>query len=84
MASERTGLILTFSEFNQAEESPDYATTDEAFYKQSLPSFVSDEVHAMMHVTFCETKWCATFWNPLYLILFIIFYIFTYFPDVSP
>ena len=78
MASERTGLILTFSEFNQAEESPDYATTDEAFYKQSLPSFVSDEVHAMMHLTFCETKWCTTFWNPLYLILFIIFYIFTF------
>ena len=79
MASERTGLILTFSELNQAEEDGnDYATSDEAFYKQSLPSFVSDEVHAMMHLTFCEIKWCATFWNPLYLIMFIIFYIFTF------
>jgi len=85
---ERSNLILSFNELANEEaniqpttlfndgDSP-YATADEAFFDQNIFSFVADEVHAMMHFLCCEARFCATFYNPLYLVLFGLLYVLT-------
>lgn len=78
---ERAGLLLSFSELTRDDvrDANDlYASSDEAFLSQSLPVYVADEVNAIMQIAFCEIRWCTTFYNPIYLVLFILLYILTF------
>ncbi len=79
---ERQNLVPSLSELSsQTQREYDqenlYATKEQAFYDQHVLDFVSDEVHGMMQILFCQSRWCTTFYNPLYLVLFIVLYIFT-------
>jgi len=77
-------VILTFSELVQEEAVPLsgsgsslYANADEAFFGQNIFAYVGDEVHGMLQIAFCENRCCASFYNPLYSILYLLLYIFT-------
>ena len=79
---ERENLVPSISELNnetqrQYDQENMYATKQQAFYDQSLFSFVGDEVHAMMQIMFCHSRWCANFYNPFYLIIYGILYLLT-------
>lgn len=63
---------------NYDTEAYQFATAEQAFFDQSLLSFVGDEVHAMLQLIFCEKRSCTTLWNPLYLLLFIFLFIITF------
>jgi hypothetical protein len=80
---ERQNLVPSLSELSsQTQREYDqenlYATKAQAFYDQNLVDFVSDEVHGMMQILFCQSRWCTHFYNPLYLILFAILFVFTF------
>lgn len=89
-STERHGLILSFSEIAQLEQQGDelpnsnYATPEEAFYGRSIFQFVADEVHAMLQIIFLDEVvecWgCGffrSFYNPIYTVLYVIFYALT-------
>ncbi len=69
------------SELNQEsqafEQDNPYATSRQAFYDQTIFSFVKDEVHAMMQIMCCEIRSFTSFYNPVYAIIFAILYILT-------
>lgn len=84
------GVVLSFSELaaQQAEEGKPltsrnnllndfYANADEAFFGQNIFSYVGDEVHGMLHIAFCESRCCTSFYNPLYLVLYALLYVLT-------
>lgn len=79
------GIILSFSELAAQEEgkplrggsSDFYANADEAFFGQNIFSYVGDEVHGMLTIAFCESRWCTTFYNPLYAILYLVLCVLT-------
>ena len=71
-------MIVSFSELTQGDEEDsrhEYATADESFSNQYLFSYVMDEVHAMMQIMCCNARSCANFYNPLYLIFFLLFFV---------
>ncbi len=72
---------MSMSELSQESQSFDqdypYATAQQAFYDQNIFSFVVDEVHAMMQIMCCESRSCATFYNPFYLVFFALLYVLT-------
>ena len=75
-------MILSFSELVAQEEAAPlsgalYANVDEAFFGQNIFAYVGDEVHGMLQIAFCENRWCTSFYNPLYLVLYVLLYIFT-------
>jgi hypothetical protein len=75
--SERQNLVMSFSELNELADSDDhdyFFTATEAFFGDSLFQFVADEVNALLQVIFCHTSWLTTFYNPLYMALFVVFY----------
>lgn len=79
---ERQSLVPSISELSsqtqrQYDQENLYATSSQAFYDQNLFSFVSDEVHAMMQIMCCSSRWCAHFYNPLYLLIYGILYLLT-------
>lgn len=82
--NETRGLILSFNELGNDttiipdNDDPQYASSKEAFLNQSIFMFVVDEVHALMQILACELSFCATFYNPIYLALFILLFILTY------
>lgn len=80
---ERQNLVPSISELNnetqrQYDEENLYATKAQAFYDQNLLDFISDEVHAMMQILFCQSRWCTHFYNPFYLVLFALLYVLTF------
>jgi hypothetical protein len=82
LAYERQSLVPSISSLNQEtqqqyDEENLYATEKQAFYDQNLFQFVLDEVHTMMQIMFCQSRWCGNFYNPLFLLLSAILYIFT-------
>lgn len=81
-AYERQSFIPSISELsNETQQQYDqdnaYASAQQAFYDQTLVTFVSDEVHAMMQIMCCRSRWFANFYNPFYAIIFGILYILT-------
>eukprot|EP01038_Epipyxis_sp_PR26KG_P005216 gene5216-7258_t len=81
--SERQGLILSISELSEQSQlyqngDDRYATRQQAFYDQSIFSFVVDEVHAMMQIMCCENRFCGNFYNPIYLIVFCSLFVTTF------
>jgi hypothetical protein len=79
---ERQSLILSMSELQRDDETlnheNEYASAQQAFYDQSLLAFIFDEVHAMMQILCCEVGCLATFYNPLYFLLFWILFTITF------
>ena len=73
----RKPLVATFSELTQgdADTHHEYATADESFSHQNLLSYAMDEVHAMMQILCCNVRSCANFYNPLYLVFFVLFFV---------
>ena len=79
----KSAVVLSFSELAAQEEEGKplygdyYASADEAFFGQNIFAYVGDEVHGMLQIAFCESRWCTTFYNPLYLVLYALLYILT-------
>ena len=85
--NERQGLIMSFNELNEANETEHinyFFTVEEAFFGDSLFQFVADEVNAMLQILFlrglCGQSFsvCRSFYNPFYLAMFIVLYLFTF------
>lgn len=81
-AGERDSLIASLSELNEESQSMErpylYASTEQAFFNQTLFDFVVDETHAMMQIICCEVRMCANFYNPLYLAVFSVLFLLTF------
>ena len=76
MAPERKPLVVSFSELTQGDEEPvEYASANESFSNQYLFNYVLDETHAMMQILCCNVRSCANFYNPLYLVFFVLFFV---------
>ena len=74
-------MLLSFSELTRddvRDANDVYASSGEAFLSQSLFVYVADEVNALLQVAFCEIRLCTTFYNPIYLLLFLLLYILTF------
>ena len=68
---------ITQTTQSQYDQSHMYATVSQAFYEQSLIQFVMDEVHALLHIVFCRSRYLNTWYNPLYTILYVCFFVLT-------
>jgi hypothetical protein len=78
---------MSFSELNSRLEIEDkmYMTSEEAFFGNSIFQFVADEVNSMLQIIFMngavEFWGCGfirSFYNPLYLLLFVLLYLVTF------
>mmetsp|Transcript_24137 Transcript_24137/g.21953 ORF Transcript_24137/g.21953 Transcript_24137/m.21953 type:complete len:274 (+) Transcript_24137:32-853(+) len=77
LSADSDRLIANFTDLYDNNEEIQYATAKEAFLDQSIFKFVMDEVHAIAQILFCESPYIATFWNPIYLVIYIVLYILT-------
>jgi hypothetical protein len=80
---ERQRLIPSIAELSietqqQFEHTGLYASSQQAFYEQSIFQYVTDEVDAMLRIMFCQMKWCHKWYNPIYLITFSFLFLFTF------
>lgn len=76
-------LVPTLAELSQESQlqydrSGLYASSNQAFYEQGLLSYVVDEVHAMILIMFCQIRSCSIPYNPLYLLIFAVLFLFTF------
>lgn len=55
----------------------DYVEARDAFFDQPLQSFVIDEVKSMLRIFFIQTPCCNSFYNPIYVVLFVVLYVLT-------